>query len=395
VPKQAEYEEQLRLQDAQRQEETQRLQRQQEAAERERQAAEADRLQRQQAEQLRQQQLAAEKLRREQEAAELEKRKQAILAAESLKLQQQKKPPQPEFSFEFVKLKVVKERGFLGIGSGARIELEKKQGKAPYIREELGDRIFLDLVRIPAGKFIMGVSSEERQAVLENVKRHGFNVENNEKWLDSATPQHEVKVSAFWMGKYTVTNAQWFAVMETKPADQCNAKFQGEKQPVVGVSWVNCREFCERLSNKLGKNIRLPSEAEWEYACRANTTTPFHFGETITSDLVNCDGNFPYGDAPKGEYRSKTVDVDSFNPNSWGLYQMHGNVWEWCSDRWHENYKGAPQDGSSWETGTVDNLRALRGGSWYNNAINCRSANRDRNSADLRNGNIGFRLVVS
>ena len=188
--------------------------------------------------------------------------------------------------------------------------------------------------------------------------------------------------------------------METKPSEKCDVKFQGENQPVVAVSWDDCMEFCKKLSNKLEKNIRLPSEAEWEYACRANTTTPFHFGATITTDLVNYAGTYPYGDAPKGdapkgEYRQKTVDVGSFSPSAFGLYDMHGHVWEWCSDRWHDNYQNAPQDGSSWETGTLDNVRVLRGGSWYNNAIICRSAFRSWGSADYRNLNIGFRLVVS
>ncbi len=128
-----------------------------------------------------------------------------------------------------------------------------------------------------------------------------------------------------------------------------------------------------KLSEKTGKTYRLPSEAEWEYACRAGTTTPFYFGETITPDLVNYDGNYPYGAAPKGLYRKQTTDVGSFPPNPFGLYDMHGNVWEWCSDRWHDNYNGAPTDGSSWETGR-DNNRVQRGGSWNSNAVVCRCA---------------------
>ena len=209
----------MQLQEAQRLEESQRIRRQQEETERQQKVAEAERLQRQQAEELRQQQ-AVERQKCEQEAAELEKQKQAILAAESLKLQQQNKPTQPKFTFEFVKVQVIKEKGFLGIGGETRIELEKEQGKVSYIRENLGNGISLDLVRIPAGKFTMGVSTEERQIVFENVRKHGFNVENNEKWLNWATPQHEVQIPEFWMGKYTVTNAQWFVVMETKPSEE-------------------------------------------------------------------------------------------------------------------------------------------------------------------------------
>ena len=375
APKQAEYDRQL--QEAQRQQEAENL-----------------RFQQQKAEELRQQQAAeTARLKRQQEEAERARQLEILLAAESLKRQQQRPAP-PEFKFEFAKVQVVKERGFLGVGGGTKIEIVRKQGKAQYFREDLGNGVTIDLVRIPAGKFIMGMPPAEREIALNSALKY-VTREHLETWLDFSTPQHEVSVPEFWMGKYTVTNAQWFAVMETKPSEKYDVKFQGGKQPVVGVSWDDTQEFCERLSNKLGKNIRLPTEAEWEYACRANTTTPFHFGETITPDLVNYDGNYPYGSAPKGEYRSKTVDVDSFLPNAWGLYQMHGNVWEWCSDRWHENYKNAPTDGSSWETGTVDNYCVMRGGSWLDGAVGCRSAFRFRLVAGDWDGNIGFRLVVS
>jgi formylglycine-generating enzyme required for sulfatase activity len=197
------------------------------------------------------------------------------------------------------------------------------------------------------------------------------------------------------MGKYAVTNAQWQAVMGAKPSEKSDVKFQGENQPVINVSWDNCKEFCKRLSKKLNKNVRLPSEAEWEYACRAGTTTAFHFGETITPELVNYNGNYPYGDAPEGEYRERTIDVQSFSPNAWGLYQMHGNVWEWCEDEWHENYNGAPTDGSAWLTGGEQDKRALRGGSWFNVAFDCRSAFRNWDFAVSSYGNIGFRVVVA
>ncbi len=252
------------------------------------------------------------------------------------------------------------------------VSLDRKKGKTKYIRENLGNGVTLDLVMIPSGKFKMG--SDEY---------------NSEK------PIHDVSVKDFLMGKYTVTNAQWKAIMGTKPSEESDVKFQGENQPVINVSWDGAKEFCKRLSKKLNKNVRLPSEAEWEYACRAGTTTAFHFGETITPELVNYDGNCPYGDAPKGEYRQKTVDVQNFSPNAWGLYQMHGNVREWCEDVWHENYNGAPTDGSAWLIGGEQNRRALRGGSWFNTAIYCRSANRLRNNADINSNYVGFRVVVA
>lgn len=204
------------------------------------------------------------------------------------------------------------------------------------------------------------------------------------------------------MGKYAVTNAQWFAVMGTEPSKKYYVKFQGNNQPVVGVSWHDCNKFCQELSARTVKEFRLPSEAEWEYACRANTTTPFHFGETITPALVNYDGNYPYGNAAKGEYRKKTVDVGSFSPNAWGLYQMHGNVWEWCLDEWHDNYNSKPQslkdNGSEpWGEIKVDDndnrSRLLRGGSWIVNARFCRSAYRIGGDARIQSYDFGFRVV--
>jgi formylglycine-generating enzyme required for sulfatase activity len=173
--------------------------------------------------------------------------------------------------------------------------------------------------------------------------------------------------------------------------------FKGDdKLPVENVSWLDAVDFCRKLSQKTGRTYRLPSEAEWEYACRAGTTTPFAFGETITPEVVNYDGNFPYGGAAKGEYRQKTTPVGAFPPNRFGVYDMHGNVWEWCLDEWVDNYNGAPTDGSA--RGNIhsrdENInRLLRGGSWNNNASNCRSANRNYNAASNRNNNIGFRVV--
>jgi formylglycine-generating enzyme required for sulfatase activity len=169
------------------------------------------------------------------------------------------------------------------------------------------------------------------------------------------------------------------------------SSFKGANRPVEKVSWNDAVELCEKLSQQTGRTYRLPSEAEWEYACRAGTTTPFYFGETITTDLVNYDGNFTYGAAPKGKDRQQTTDVGSLLPNAFGLYDMHGNVWEWCQDTYHENYNGAPTDGSAW----IDNnqYRVLRGGSWLNIPILCRSAYRSINTRDFILNVIGFRVV--
>ncbi len=247
----------------------------------------------------------------------------------------------------------------------------RRQGQARVFIENIGNGITLDMIAIPGGSFVMGSPSTETGR---------YNDEG---------PQHNVTVAPFFMGKYEVTQAQYQAVMGNNPS-----KFKGAKRPVEQVTWDEAVEFCRKLTQKTGKTYRLPSEAEWEYACRAGTTTPFYFGDTITPDLVNYDGNNPYGSAPKGLYRGKTTDVGSFPPNSFGLYDMHGNVWEWCSDKYHDNYSGAPTDGSSWEIGGSE-YRVLRGGSWLNLAVYCRCAHRYGSSAGNRNSNLGFRVALA
>jgi formylglycine-generating enzyme required for sulfatase activity len=163
---------------------------------------------------------------------------------------------------------------------------------------------------------------------------------------------------------------------------------------VEKVNWYDAIEFCARLSKLTGREYRLPSEAEWEYACRAGTTTPFYFGETITGKLANYNASNTYADEPNGEYRKETTPVGQFPPNAFGLYDMHGNVWEWCADTWHDNYDGAPRDGSVWTKNENDNRSPLRGGSWYLSPNVCRSAfrlNFDRRA--VINDVSGFRVV--
>ncbi|MEG4026949.1 MULTISPECIES: bifunctional serine/threonine-protein kinase/formylglycine-generating enzyme family protein [unclassified Microcoleus] len=247
----------------------------------------------------------------------------------------------------------------------------RQRRQAQFFSENLGSGAILDMVAIPGGSFVMGSPNTEAGR------------SNNEG------PQRTVNISPFFMGKYPITQEQWEIVMGNNPSD-----LKGLKRPVEQVSWNNALEFCQKISQKTGKVYRLPSEAEWEYACRAGTTTPFYFGDTITPNLVNYNGNYPYGVVPKGLYREKTTDVGRFPPNAFGLYDMHGTVWEWCSDRWHGNYNGAPTDGSSWETGT-DNNRVLRSGSWNCNAFYCRSAYRGRHSAVHRSKHLGFRVAVA
>jgi eukaryotic-like serine/threonine-protein kinase len=245
-----------------------------------------------------------------------------------------------------------------------------RQGQARFFIEDIGNDITFDMVAIPGGSFVMGSPDTEAGRI------------NDEG------PQRTVNISPFFMGRYEVTQEQYQAVMGNNPS-----YFKGAKRPVENVSWNEAVEFCRKLYQKTGKNYRLPSEAEWEYACRAGTTTPFYFGETITSDLVNCRGSFPYASAPKGIYREQTTDVGSFPPNLFGLYDMHGNVREWCSDKWHDNYNGAATDGSSWETETHNN-RVHRGGCWHSITVNCRSASRYGDSAGDRDWIVGFRVAL-
>ena len=248
---------------------------------------------------------------------------------------------------------------------------KRRNQEAKYFEENLGNGVTLEMVQIPGGTFTMGSPEEEAER---------YEIES---------PQHQVKVPGFFMGKYVVTQAQYQAIMGSNPS-----KFKGEKRPVEQVSWDEAVEFCKKLSQKTENTYRLPSEAEWEYACRAGTKTPFYFGETITTDLVNYNGDYPYGSAPKGEYREQTIDVGKFPPNSFGLYDMHGNVYEWCEDVYNGNYIDAPTDGRPWLIGSDKNIKLLRGGSWYTFARNCPSANRHRYARANRAYHVGFRVVA-
>ncbi len=263
---------------------------------------------------------------------------------------------------------------------GEIIKRETKQ--AEYFTENLGNGVTLDMVAIPGGKFLMGAPKDEK----------GSN--------DSEKPQHQVTIQPFFIGKFPVTQAQWRAVANLPEVDRdLNSNpsyFKGNNCPVEKVSWYDAVEFCQRLSRETGREYRLPSEAEWEYACRAETTTPFYFGETITSKLANYAGSKTYASEPKGEFRKQTTDVGTFPPNAFGLYDMHGNVWEWCADAWHENYQGAPTDGSAWEDNSDDNknqYQVLRGGSWDFNPNVCRSAIRLIDIPGNRDYYVGFRVA--
>jgi formylglycine-generating enzyme required for sulfatase activity/uncharacterized protein with von Willebrand factor type A (vWA) domain len=339
--------------------------------------------------------------------------------------------PLKRFSFKTV---TVNNRGEI-------IKREPKQAR--YFTEDLGDGVTLDMVYIPGGTFRMGSPGGD----------------------EDEHPRHQVTVSPFFMAKYPITQAQWKAVANWpkiqrdldpdcsyfkdspptplergasgvspqppvtseedppqpplergasgtsgSPLSQGGAR-GGSNRPVENVSWYDTVEFCARLLQRTGRPYRLPSEAQWEYACRARTQTQFYFGETLTSDLANYDGTLTYANEPKRKYQPKTTPVGQFPPNAFGLYDLHGNVWEWCADPWHENYKGAPTQGEVWDKKNendnryqiydVENLtkllsgnenRVLRGGSWGDDPWDCRSANRSRNGPDSRVRYFGFRV---
>ena len=206
---------------------------------------------------------------------------------------------------------------------------------------------------------------------------------------DNDETQHVVTLTqGYWLADSACTQALWLAVMGENPSHFT----ENPNNPVEQVSWKDVQGFIEKLNGFVqGLNARLPTEAEWEYACRAGTTTPFAFGDTITPEQVNYDGNYPYADGAKGLYREQTVPVKSLPPNPWGLYEMHGNVWEWCED-WFGDYAAEPQtDPHGPETGAY---RVLRGGSWYNFGRYVRSANRGRYEPDYGSFNFGFRLAL-
>ena len=289
-----------------------------------------------------------------------------------------KKPPEEEKNKSSYQLKTFLFQTAQINNNGTEIKRITKN--ANYFGEDLGDGVTLEMVAIPGGTFIMG------------------SPENEEGYHSSESPQHEVTVPPFFMGKYPVTQQQW-RVVAALPKDKIDLKsdpsyFKGDNLPVECVSWNDAQEFCARLSRMANKTYRLPTEAEWEYACRGGTTTPFYCGETISTDLANYHGNYTYGQGQKGEYREKTTEVGKFPANPFGLYNMCGNVWEWCEDGWHENYINAPTDGSAWTSPSTDYM-LLRGGSWYRYARHCRAAYRYRYSRDYRYYSYGFRVVSS
>lgn len=262
-------------------------------------------------------------------------------------------------------------------------ETSRNRRQAQSSSEDLGNGVKLEMVALPGGTFLMG---------SPDIVQGGDNDE---------TPQHSKTIAAFYLSKFPITQAQWRAVAAlpqvSRPLNPAPSSFKGDNLPVEQISWYEAVEFCARLSKKTGRTYRLPSEAEWEYACRAGTTTPFYFGETITTKLANYDGSSVYGLGPQGNYLQKTTPVGSFPANAFGLYDMHGLVWEWCADHWHDTYTNAPVDGKAWldATATESAHRLLRGGAWSQPPEDCRSANRLENEPNYKTNSIGLRVAFS
>jgi formylglycine-generating enzyme required for sulfatase activity len=256
-----------------------------------------------------------------------------------------------------------------GATTGQKTAAEKA-GMPLEKKIDLGNEVNMVVVFIPAGEFEMG-------SPMEELKR------------DSDEAQHHIKLTkAFYMGKFEVTQIQYRVLMNENPS-----KFGGDKLPVDNVNWYEAARFLKKLSDKTGMKFRLPTEAEWEYACRAGTTTAFNTGTTIDSDFANYDADEPYADGIIGKDLKRTTVVGSYPPNAFGLCDMHGNVWEWCSDIYdNEYYKITPSiDPKGPQEGKA---KVIRGGAWNEWAYKCRSADRNSRWPKTNESIIGFRVVL-
>jgi formylglycine-generating enzyme required for sulfatase activity/tRNA A-37 threonylcarbamoyl transferase component Bud32 len=279
----------------------------------------------------------------------------------------------------------------------------------PHHRTELislPEGATIEIVQIPDGSFNRGTTAEEIEQWVSSFPE--YLQRQVRTWLSWETPVRSVTVKSFWMGKYPVTQKQWRAVSANLPPESYDlpanpwdkrpgTNIRNDEYPVTNVSWLEAYEFCARLSIDIGKDIRLPSEAEWEYACRAGTTTPFNFPhyEAIDTEMINYNGAIPDRINPHIWRSDKGISgVGQFGgPNEFGLFDMHGNVWEWCADAWHDSYKKAPTDGSPSDNSN-ELLRVARGGSWASFLSLCRSASRARFLYNEYFDDLGFRIVI-
>ncbi|MEY3219777.1 MAG: hypothetical protein RIT27_1134 [Pseudomonadota bacterium] len=245
--------------------------------------------------------------------------------------------------------------------------------KAKQFTEDLGKGIALEMIYVVGGRFLMGASPNELGIMADEL------------------PQHWVEIEDFFISKYPISQMQWFLLMK----QGLSCQFNGANLPVEKVSWFQALDFCRQLSKKADKSYRLPTEAEWEYACRAGTLTAFHFGETITTDVANYDGNYDYNSHSKNTYKQMTTPIGTFPPNRFGLCDMHGNVWEWTCSEYREHYGDQSETKILKQHQAIDKRIVVRGGSWYSSAVNCRSANRYHVDSKSWDNDIGFRIALS
>ncbi|MER3435004.1 MAG: hypothetical protein C4288_16690 [Leptolyngbya sp. ERB_1_1] len=347
----------------------------------------------QQLEQRRQQQaeIDAENLRQQEQQQEIERQRQAEQEIEQQRQQQQRRneeqqtdqqskisstadPSQSVFKTQPYEFEVV-------TADAQTKETSRSRKQAEGFSLDLGNGVLLNMMSVPSGEFRMGSPKDAPKS------------EKHEQ------PQHSVTLPPFFIGQFSVTQAQWRAIVDLPRVNlHLNpepANFKGNNRPIEQVSWYEAVEFCDRLSQKTGRTFRLPTEAEWEYACRAGTSTAFHFGEALPETVANFNSGNAITFFTKA-LLNQTSDIGRFKvANNFGLYDMHGNVWEWCADHWHNNYEGAPSDSQAWLSDDESQSRVLRGGSWDYNARSCRSASRIRYTPDFRLNVIGFRIAMA
>ena len=256
---------------------------------------------------------------------------------------------------------------------------DNEQGYPEYRHKETG----IIFVRVPGGSFFMGTAEEDKDKVIaEYVRLYGKDRRKKAEQVAAAeSPQHEVTLRPFLIAKYEVSQTQWRHVMRSG-----RSRFEGPNLPVDNLSWNDCRDFCERTG------LVIATEAQWEYACRAGSTTAFAFGETLSTNQANYNG---VADTPPGVFRRKTVPVDSFEPNTFGIHNMHGNVYEWCRDVYREDYYLTPTArGTDPECSSGSSNRVVRGGSWsFPGQAVCRSAMRTNSDPSKTVRDAGFRPV--
>jgi formylglycine-generating enzyme required for sulfatase activity len=276
---------------------------------------------------------------------------------------------------------------------------------------DLGQGVKLELVRIEPGEFDIGATEEEIRTAEERDR-------GTRRLFEGELPRHRVRITKpFYLGKFPITQEQYSAVTGKSNPSIFSAegaeiiyrervrRLKTDRFPVENVSWLDAQEFCGFLNEKhlpqvpkslrqAGYRFRLPTEAQWEYACRAKTTTPFHFGKVLNGKQANCDGTAPFGTTEKGPFLLRTTSVGEYPPNDWGLYDMHGNVYQWCEDAYDPTYYSKGDTENPFYQGKDGDPRVMRGGCWAGPSRNCRAADRGWNAADSRSMYSGCRAAL-